>query len=101
MSASREAITSIGSVRVQAAASSMATLRGGGSPDHFARPTGPGPGVIADPGPVWNPDRTERMDPAAILTLLLIGGFVWGGLVVILILAVRKEGRKARDGRDG
>lgn len=31
------------------------------------------------------------MEPAAILTLILIGGFVWGGLIVILSAAVRKE----------
>jgi LPS O-antigen subunit length determinant protein (WzzB/FepE family) len=34
------------------------------------------------------------MEPAAILTFLLIGGFVWGGLVVLLVTAVRKERRK-------
>ena len=37
------------------------------------------------------------MEPAAILTLLLIGGFVWGGLILILTAAVRKEGRKGRE----
>lgn len=31
------------------------------------------------------------MELAAIVTLVLIGGFVWGGLVVILTSAVRKE----------
>ena len=35
-----------------------------------------------------------RMNPAAIVTLLVIGGFVWGGLVVILTKAVRKEREK-------
>ncbi len=34
------------------------------------------------------------MEPAAILTFALIGGFVWGGLVVILSLAIRKEREK-------
>jgi hypothetical protein len=34
------------------------------------------------------------MEPAAILTFLLIGGFVWGGLAVILFAAVRKERKK-------
>ena len=34
------------------------------------------------------------MEPAAIVTLLLIGGFVWGGLVFILNKAVRKEREK-------
>lgn len=31
------------------------------------------------------------MTPAAILTLVLIGGFVWGGLILILATAMRKE----------
>lgn len=34
------------------------------------------------------------MEPAAILTFALICGFVWGGFVVILSLAVRKEREK-------
>lgn len=34
------------------------------------------------------------MEPAAIVTLVLIGGFVWGGLLVILRTAVRKEREK-------
>lgn len=34
------------------------------------------------------------MAPAAILTLVLIGGFVWGGLILILTTAIRKESRK-------
>lgn len=34
------------------------------------------------------------MEPAAIVTLVLIGGFVWGGLLVILNSAVRKEREK-------
>ena len=34
------------------------------------------------------------MEPAAILTFLLIGGFIWGGLIVLLVTAVRKERRK-------
>lgn len=34
------------------------------------------------------------MEPAAIVTFVLIAGFVWGGLVVILIKAVRKEREK-------
>jgi hypothetical protein len=38
------------------------------------------------------------MAPAAILTLVLIGGFVWGGLILILATAVRKEGRKGGEG---
>lgn len=34
------------------------------------------------------------MQPAAIVTFLLIAGFIWGGLVLILATAVRKERRK-------
>jgi LPS O-antigen subunit length determinant protein (WzzB/FepE family) len=34
------------------------------------------------------------MEPAAILTLALIGGFVWGGFLVILRKAIRKEREK-------
>ena len=35
------------------------------------------------------------MEPAAILTLVLIGGFVWGGLILLLGKAIRKEQGKA------
>jgi hypothetical protein len=38
------------------------------------------------------------MEPAAILTLVLIGGFVWGGLILILSKAVRKERDRAGEG---
>lgn len=31
------------------------------------------------------------MEPAAILTLLLICGFIWGGFALILAKAIRKE----------
>ena len=34
------------------------------------------------------------MTPAALITLVVIGGFVWGGLILILTSAVRKERRK-------
>lgn len=34
------------------------------------------------------------MEPAALLTFLLIGGFVWGGLLILLTTAIRKERRK-------
>ncbi len=34
------------------------------------------------------------MEPAAILTFLLICGFIWGGLIALLATAVRKERRK-------
>ncbi len=35
------------------------------------------------------------MNPAATVTFVLIAGFVWGGLILILTLAVRKEQGKA------
>lgn len=35
------------------------------------------------------------MDPAAILTFLLIGGFIWGGFILILATAIRRERGKA------
>lgn len=31
------------------------------------------------------------MEPTALLTLLVIGGFIWGGLLILLYTAVRKE----------
>ena len=31
------------------------------------------------------------MDPAAILTFVLIGGFIWGGFILILATAIRRE----------
>lgn len=34
------------------------------------------------------------MEPAAILTFILIGGFVWGGLILLLAKAIRKERAK-------
>ena len=34
------------------------------------------------------------MEPAAILTFVLIGGFVWGGFLLILTRAVSKERQK-------
>lgn len=34
------------------------------------------------------------MEPAALITFVLIGGFVWGGLILILRTAVGKERRK-------
>ena len=38
------------------------------------------------------------MEPAAIVTFLLVGGLIWGGLVLILATAVRKERRKGGEG---
>lgn len=34
------------------------------------------------------------MEPAALITFVLIGGFVWGGLILILRTAIRKERKK-------
>jgi len=36
------------------------------------------------------------MEPAAIVTFVLIAGFVWGGLALILGTAIRREGTKRR-----
>ncbi len=35
------------------------------------------------------------MEPAAIITFVLIGGFIWGGLILLLATAVRKERGKS------
>ena len=34
------------------------------------------------------------MEPAAIVTFAVIGGFVWGGFLILLSRAVRKEREK-------
>ena len=34
------------------------------------------------------------MTPAAIITFVLIAGFVWGGFVLLLRKAIRMEARK-------
>jgi hypothetical protein len=38
------------------------------------------------------------MEPAAIITFILVGGFVWGGLILLLVTAVRKE--RGKDGKE-
>jgi hypothetical protein len=38
------------------------------------------------------------MSSAAILTFGIVAGIVWGGFVLIVVTAVRKESRKARQG---
>lgn len=38
------------------------------------------------------------MEPAAIVTFVVIAGIVWGGFVVIATTAVRKERRKGQEG---
>jgi hypothetical protein len=37
------------------------------------------------------------MTQPAIVTLVLIGGFVWGGLILLLSTAIRKERGKGRE----
>lgn len=38
------------------------------------------------------------MSPLAILVLILIGGFVWGGFTMFLIRALRSERSRSQDG---
>lgn len=38
------------------------------------------------------------LSPTAVVTMVAILGFVWGGLAVILATAVRKERKKQREG---
>lgn len=38
------------------------------------------------------------MSGQAILMMVLVGGFVWGGFLVLLARALRKEGAKTRAG---
>lgn len=41
---------------------------------------------------------TQVMDSAAILTFIIVAGLVWGGFLVIVTTAIRKESRKTRQG---
>jgi hypothetical protein len=38
------------------------------------------------------------MNSSAIVTFVVIGGLVWGGFLLIVVTAVRKESRKAEKG---
>jgi hypothetical protein len=38
------------------------------------------------------------MDPAAIVTFVVIAGIVWGGFLLIATTAIRKESRKSGEG---
>jgi hypothetical protein len=38
------------------------------------------------------------MDREALITFVIIAGFVWGGFIAIVIMAVRREGRKTDEG---
>ena len=40
------------------------------------------------------------MSGAALTTMLLVGGFVWGGFVVLAVRAVRREADKLGSGDD-
>lgn len=41
------------------------------------------------------------MTPLAIGTMIVICGIVWGGLLALIVYAVRSEGRKGRDAQNG
>ena len=38
------------------------------------------------------------MEPAAIVTFVVIAGIVWGGFLLIAITAIRKERQKGQEG---
>lgn len=38
------------------------------------------------------------MSSAALLTFLVVAGIVWGGFVLVLTTAIRRENRKPREG---
>jgi hypothetical protein len=40
--------------------------------------------------------QRRQMNSAAILTFGIVAGIVWGGFVVIVVTAFRKESRKTR-----
>jgi hypothetical protein len=44
------------------------------------------------------PNAVINMSAAAIATFVVIGGIVWGGFLLIVTTAVRKESRKADQG---
>jgi len=41
------------------------------------------------------------MSGAAVAFMVLIGGFVWGGFVVLLVRAIRCEAEKSSSGESG
>ena len=43
----------------------------------------------------------REMNAAAIVTFVVIAGAVWGGFLMILFVAVRKEQEKAQPAADG
>ncbi len=38
------------------------------------------------------------MSLAGTITFIVVAGIVWGGFLLILVTAVRREGRKQREG---
>jgi hypothetical protein len=48
--------------------------------------------------PFENASRRSAMTPTALLTFVLIAGLVWGGLAVIIGIALRSERHKAGEG---
>jgi hypothetical protein len=40
--------------------------------------------------------KEEAMDPAAVVTFVVIAGIVWGGFLLIASTAIKSESRKAR-----
>lgn len=42
-------------------------------------------------------ERRLAVSTGAIITFVLVAGLVWGGLIVIVATAMRKESRKSRD----
>jgi hypothetical protein len=40
--------------------------------------------------------RGEPMSPSAVVMMVLICGFVWGGFTILLTRAIRREGDKQR-----
>lgn len=56
-----------------------------------------------DPEPPSDRAREEEspLSLTALITMVLILGFVWGGLAVLLVTAVRKEREKEREGPRG
>ena len=41
--------------------------------------------------------REEAMEPAAVITFVVIAGIVWGGFLLIATRAIKSESRKAGD----
>lgn len=42
-------------------------------------------------------ERRLAVSTGAVITFVLVAGLVWGGLIVIVTTAMRKESRKSRD----